>query len=142
MHCSQKLLWDPDMPRFKRLQKKQKLSPSVSTSQVHLTSHPSPVGQDSSQPSLVSRESSQPSHVGRDSSQPSCWSGLITAIACCRDSSQPSSVGQDSSQLCLGRDSSQPCSIGRDSPHRYSIGRDSPQSSRLVHSTSYMRLTN
>ncbi|PHT44972.1 hypothetical protein CQW23_14130 [Capsicum baccatum] len=133
-----------DMPRFKRLQKKQKLGPSVSTSQsiestpsfldktnlslpiqhapqpsrlVYSTSHPAPVDQDTphldptvfpkSQPSLSVHLTSHLSSIGRDSSQPSPIS---------QDSSQPSPIGRYLSQPSpIGWNSSQPSHVGRDS---------------------------
>ncbi|PHT77788.1 hypothetical protein T459_15840 [Capsicum annuum] len=102
------------MPRFKRLQKKQKLGPSVFTSQgtesapsfldkknqsppiqhipqpprpVYLASHPALIDQNTPHPGLTVFPESQPSPTDHLTSYPS----LIG-----RDSSQPSPVGRDS----------------------------------------------
>ncbi|PHT34672.1 hypothetical protein CQW23_26472 [Capsicum baccatum] len=143
-----------NMPRFKRMQKKEKLGPSVSTLQAPIDqdtphpgpavfpeSQPSPINHLTSYPSLVDRDSSQPYPIGQDSSYPSPVG---------RDSSQPSSVGRDSSQPLLnssqpspvGWDSSQLSPIGRDSSYPYPIGPNSSQPSRSVHSTSHLGLKN
>ncbi|KAF3612490.1 hypothetical protein FXO37_36757 [Capsicum annuum] len=129
------------MPRFERLQKKQKLDPSVFTLQgtesapsfvdktnrsrpiqhipqpyqpVYLASHPTLIDQDTPHLGLAVFPESQPSPTDHLTSYPSLVgrdSSQLSPVS--RDTSHPSPVGRESLQPSpVGWDSSQPSLIG------------------------------
>ncbi|KAF3656820.1 hypothetical protein FXO38_13970 [Capsicum annuum] len=129
------------MPRFERLQEKQKLDPSVFTLQgtesapsfvdktnrslpiqhipqpyqpVYLASHPTLIDQDTPHLGLAVFPKSQPSPTDHLTSYPSLVgrdSSQLSPVS--RDTSHPSPVGRESLQPSpVGWDSSQPSLIG------------------------------
>ncbi|PHT38300.1 hypothetical protein CQW23_21873 [Capsicum baccatum] len=145
-----------NMPRFKRMQNKQKLGSSVSTSQgtesapsfldkinlspliqhapqpsrpVYSASHPAPIDEDTLHPGPTVFPESQPSPTDHLTSYPS----LVG-----RDSSQPSPVDRDSSHLSpIAWDLSQPFPVGRDSSQPSLVGWNSSQPSPVGRDSSY-----